>query len=144
MDSFKKITVLSNLVLLAWFFLDMIGISFGNNILVTRSYIDDGIYFIIFIVSLILFILKEKVGKYILLIWLSIWFTTQFYSHWYFTILGPWDRLRTYFANTIKLIPTKNIYILDLYHIVLHLLILVSFISLIVFLISSKKKNINM
>jgi hypothetical protein len=31
-----------------------------------------------------------------------------------------------------------------LYHIVLHLLILVSFISLIVFLISSKKKNINM
>ncbi|MDF2845619.1 MAG: putative rane protein [Herbinix sp.] len=144
MDSFKRITVLSNLVLLAWFFLDMVGLSFGNNILVTRSYKEDGIYFIIFAVAVILFILKEKVGKYILLIWLSLWFTTQFYSHWYITILGPWERLRTYFVNTIKLIPTKNIYIPDLYHIVLHLLILVSFISLIVFLISSKKKNINM
>ncbi len=144
MDSFKKITVLSNLVLLAWFFLDMVGLSFGNNILVTRSYKEDGIYFIIFAVSLILFILKEKVGKYILLIWLSLWLATQFYSHWYITIFGPWERIRTYFANTIKLIPTNNIYIPDLYHIVLHLLILVSFGSLIVFLISSKKKNINM
>jgi hypothetical protein len=38
MNSIKKITVLSNLVLLAWFFLDMVGLSFGNNILVIRSY----------------------------------------------------------------------------------------------------------
>ena len=144
MDSTKKNTVLSNLVLLAWFFLDMIGASFGNNILVTRSYKDDGIYFVIFVVALMLFHFKEKIGRYILLMWLSIWFATQFYSHWYITIVGPWERIRTYFTNTIKLIPTKDIYIPDLYHIVLYLLFLVSFGSLIVFMISSKKKNINM
>ncbi len=139
MNSIKRITVISNLALLAWFFLDMVGLSFGNNILVTRSYKDDGIYFIIFVVALMLFVFKDKIGKYILLIWLSIWLATQFYSHWYITIVGPWERMRTYFANTIKLIPTNNIYIPDLYHVVLHLLIIVSFGSLTVFLTSSEK-----
>lgn len=143
MNAIKKITVLSNLVLLAWFFLDMVGLSFGNNILVTRSYKEDGIYFIIFVVALLLFHFKERIGKYILLIWLSIWLSTQFYSHWYITIVGPWERMNTYFADTIKLITTNKIYIPDLYHIVLHLFILVSIGSLIVFLISFSKKHVD-
>lgn len=143
MNAIKKITVLLNLVLLAWFFLDMVGLSFGNNILVTRSYKEDGIYFIIFVVALLLFHFKERIGKYILLIWLSIWLSTQFYSHWYITIVGPWERMNTYFADTIKLISTNNIYIPDLYHIVLHLFILVSIGSLIVFLISFSKKDVD-
>ena len=59
-------------------FLDMVGLSINGSILVTRSYKDDGIFFLIFLVA---FIFKEKVGKYFLLVWLFMWFLTQFLFH---------------------------------------------------------------
>lgn len=142
MDRNKKMTIISNSVLLGWFFLDMVGVYFRDNILVTRSYKEDGIYFIIFAFTFLLFLLKDKIGKYMLLLWLFLWFATQFYSHWYFTLFGPWEGRRIYFADTIKMIPSSNIYIPDLYHIVLHLLILISLGSLIIFLISLRKRSV--
>ena len=138
----KKICLVSNLCLLLWFFLDMVGMSINNHILVTRSYSDDGIYFFVFLILFIWFIFKEKTGKYLLTIWLVVWFLTQFLSHWYFTIFGPSEGKITYFADTIKLISSSNIYIPDLYHIVLHISILISLINIVIYCISLRKLKI--
>ena len=47
----KKYSIAANAVLLLWFFLDMIGIYFENKYLVTRSWREDGIYFVIFLLA---------------------------------------------------------------------------------------------
>lgn len=117
----------------------MIGVTFANRLLVIQSWKEDGIFFVIFIVSFLCFILKEKMGKYILSVWLFIWFATQFYFHWFFTIFGPWEGKIKYFNNTIKLIPSTIVYIPDLYHIVLHLLILFALVSTIIYCTATKK-----
>lgn len=137
----KKKVLTANLVLLFWFFLDMIGITIKTNILVTQSYKDDGIFFIISFVSIILFWKLEKIGKYLLTIWLSIWLITQFYFHWFFTIFGPWEGKKAYFADTIKLIYSDTVYIPDLYHIILHLLILVALTFTVLYCYRLKKQK---
>lgn len=142
MGKAKGITMILNSVLLVWFFLDMIGVSFGEKLLVTGSYQEDGIYFIIFALAFLSFLLKDTIGKYVLFIWLCLWFVTQFYSHWYFTLFGPWEGKRKYFADTVKLFPSADIYIPDLYHIVLHILILFNLGGLIVFLFLSSKRRL--
>lgn len=141
MEMNKKISVISNVVLMIWVFLDMIGISYDNRILVTRSYKDDGIFFIIFIIVFLWFILNDKIGKYVLSGWLLMWFALQFYFHWFFTLFGPWEGKIKYFAGTIKLIPSTKIYIPDLYHIILHILILIALISLVICCILSRKRT---
>ncbi|GAA0730102.1 hypothetical protein GCM10008905_30960 [Clostridium malenominatum] len=141
MNKYKKNAIAANIFLMAWFFLDMVSLNIGDNILVTSSYKDDGIFFIIFLVAFVWFVIKDNIGKYILVGWLFVWFTTQFYFHWYFTIFGPWKGKINYFANTIKLIPSSNIYIPDLYHIVLHVLILASLISMIIYCAVCKNKK---
>lgn len=127
----KKVCLLSNVSLMLWFFLDMVGVSIGDYILVTRAYGDDGIFFLIHVILVILFVLKESIGKYLLTGWLFMWFLTQFLSHWYFTIMGPHQGKMDYFADTIKFVSSANIYIPDLYHIVLHILILASLITMV-------------
>lgn len=129
----KKICVISNLCLLLWFFFDMIGVSIKGNVLVTRAFRTDGIFFLIFLILLIWYLYKEKTAKYFLSGWLFMWFIIQFLSHWYFTIFGPSEGKMNYFADTIKLIPSTNIYIPDLYHIILHILILLSLITMIIY-----------
>lgn len=136
----KKILLAFNFFLLFWFFLDMIGLSLFGNTLVSRSFKDDGIFFIIYLVLLLVFLINEKIGLYPLSFWLFLWFVTQFLSHWYFTIFGPWEKKRQYFSDTIKLFQTKEVYIPDIYHIVLHALILLALAGSIRYLISRKKK----
>ncbi len=77
----KKYCIYANLLLLGWFFLDMVGVYFENTYLVTRSWKDDGIFMIIFVAALILLIFKEHIGKYILAGWQALWLITQFFSH---------------------------------------------------------------
>ncbi|WP_105616452.1 hypothetical protein [Vallitalea okinawensis] len=138
----KKVCFVSNLCLLLWFFLDIVGMNIGGYILVTRSYSDDGIFFLIFLILFIGFLLKERIGKYLLTGWLFMWFSTQFLSHWYFTIFGPSEGKINYFADTIKLVSSSNIYIPDLYHIILHILILVSLINIIIYCFSTRKLKV--
>lgn len=126
MNNWKTYAIISNLILLIWFFLAMTGLSIGDSVLVTAAYREDGLFFGIYIVALLLFIWKYHVGKYILIGWLAMWFITQFYFHWWFTIFGPWEGKMNYFSDTIKLIPAITVYIPDLYHIILHLFILVA------------------
>lgn len=137
----KKICVILNFLLLTWFSLDMIGMEINGQILVTRSYREDGVFFFIFLAMFLWFIFKEKIGKYLLTGWLFMWLITQFIFHWYYTVFGPSEDKMNYFADTIKLIHSNNIYIPDLYHIILHLLILIALINMIIYLNKSKKKK---
>ena len=120
--------LIANGILLVWFFLDMTGFKLGESILVTRAYREDGVFFLIFLVAIVLFWKQEKLGKYILSVWLFLWFFTQFVSHWVFTISGKGSEKSVFFAETIKLISSGERYIPDLYHLVLHVLILISIV----------------
>ncbi len=81
----KKSVIISCFILLIWFFLDMTGLYFEDTYLVTQSFKDDWIFFVIYLVCFLIFIIKEKIGKYLLYAWLLMWFVTQFICHWYFS-----------------------------------------------------------
>ena len=138
----KKYCMVANLLLLAWFFLDMVGIYFENTYLVTRSWKEDGIFMVIFVVALLLFLFKEKIGKYILVGWQSMWLIAQFISHEYYTILGGGEAKMRYFSGSVKLLSSENRYIRDLYHIVLHIFIVIALVSTILYVSNNKKKRI--
>lgn len=137
----KKHCIVVNGILLLWFLLDMTGLSFGNQMLVSQAWKEDGVFFLIYAAAFIWFLAKEKIGKYALLGWLFLWFVAQLYSHWYFTIAGPWEGKMQYFSDTIKLIPSSTVYIADLYHIILHLLIVFALIYTLVYCLKRRKST---
>lgn len=139
----KKSVIIVCVILLIWFLLDMTGLYFGNEYLVSQSYKDDGIFFIIYFVVFILFVFKEKVGKYLLDAWLFMWFITQFLFHWYSTITGGGLRKLEFFKGSIKIINSSSRYFPDLYHIVLHIFILTAlvFLNIYIFQVRKKKKQ---
>lgn len=71
--------------------------------------------------GIVLFAAVPAVGKWWLLAVLAAWLVIQFFCHWYYTLFGASEKkLKGYnacFRNTVHLIP-------DLYHMILHLLIL--------------------
>lgn len=137
----KKYSIAANAVLLLWFFLDMIGIYFENKYLVTRSWREDGIYFVIFLLAFLTYIFKERIGKYVLSAWLSIWLITQFLSHEWFTIAGKGQGMIKYFKNALKWTEGETRYIPDVYHTILHILILTALIATIVFIVKQRRKK---
>ncbi len=139
----KKIVIIFCSILLFWFFLDMTGLYFGDKYLVSQSFKDDWIFMLIYLVVFLLFIFNDKFGKYFLGSWLFMWLATQFYFHWYFTITGKGLNKIEYFKGSIKLINSETRYIPDLYHIVLHIFILVSLISVIFYIVKDKKNKKN-
>ena len=56
----KRYCIITQTLLLLWLFLDMTGVYFSNSYLVTRSYKDDGLFFLIYLVAMILFSFKEN------------------------------------------------------------------------------------
>lgn len=69
----RTCAVVTNLMLLVWFALDMVGINFSGTYLVSQSWQDDEVFFLIAIVCFLLFLFKEKVGRYVIVTWLTIW-----------------------------------------------------------------------
>ena len=70
-------------------------------------------------------------GKWVLFGILALWFAVQFMCHWYFTIFGTSEqKLRGYndcFRGAVRLFPMSETRLIpDLYHIVLHVLILLN------------------
>ena len=68
---------------------------------------------------------------------LALWFVVQFFCHWYYTIFGASEsKLKGYnecFKGTARLIPmSEKRLIPDLYHIVLHVLILLNVILVLI------------
>lgn len=132
-------------ILFVWFSLDMTGFSFTNITLVESAWNQaDGVWWLIFLTLSILFIFKERIGKYLLFIFILTWLIIQFNCHWYHTIFGTsvekLNSYNLYFKNTLHIIPSsEEILIPDLYHIILHLLILSSLITLIMYIFNNKK-----
>ena len=129
----KKICIRANLILLIWFFFDMTGLRIGNFILTEMAWQEDGIFFIIYIACFLLFLFKDKFGKYVLSIWIFLWGITQFFSHWYYTIFGAsQSKLNMYnniYSETYHIVSRSETTIVpDLYHIILHILIVISFL----------------
>lgn len=143
----KKIHCIAvQITLLVWFFLDMTGVYFGDKCLVTRSYKDDGIYFLIYLATVLLFITKDRIGKWLVLIWSAIWFTIQFLCHEWYTIfnsgfMGTLEGKIKYFSGTLQWLKIEGKYIPDIYHTVLHILILLVLASTIMYIKKDKKKQ---
>lgn len=138
----KKYAIGINGLLLIWFMLDMTGLELAGKTLVSQAWREDGIFMLIFIGLFLLFIFKESIGKYLLTIWLLMWFVMQFFSHWSFTIAGVGigtDKIE-YYKGTIKIIESYSRYIPDLYHVIEHILILSALIVMMIFCIRNSKR----
>lgn len=140
----KNHCIIIHMILLIWFFLDMTGVYFGNKCLVARSYKDDGIFFVIYVVTVILFIVKEKIGKWLVIGWTTMWFATQFVCHEWYTIfnggfMGTLEDKFKYFSGTIQWLKIDGRYIPDVYHTILHILILFALVSTIIYAAEDKK-----
>lgn len=141
----KNIPIIANIVLLCWFFLDMVGVYFGDKYLVTRSYKEDGIFMIIPLLAFILFLFKEKIGKYVLTVWLTLWFVAEFLMHEWYTIfgggfLGSTEGKIRFFKDAIKFVESETRYIPDVYHIILHIFIIIALITTIAYRVPKREK----
>lgn len=140
----KKFTsafLVTQVLLLAWFFLDMIGVYFKDGYLVTRSYKEDGIFFIIYLATIVLFIIKEKIGKWAVLGWSVMWFITQFMNHELVTITGNnYEGKMRYFAGSLNWLEIEGVYVPDVYHTILHILILVVIVVGVIYIVKTKKR----
>lgn len=81
--------------------------------------------------GIILYYALPGVGRWVLLGVLLLWLGVQFFCHWVFTLFGASKaKLRGYnecFRGTVRLFPMSDTRLVpDLYHIVLHLLILLN------------------
>ncbi|WP_167958476.1 hypothetical protein [Anaerosporobacter faecicola] len=132
MNKNRRNTLLANAILLVWFAFCLTGLRIGNIWLVERE-LSDSIFLVIALVAFVLYVVKEKIGKFVLAGWLFMWFVAQFFCHWFYTIFGvSEEKLRSYnacFKDTYHIIPASDtVLIPDLYHIVLHILILSAFL----------------
>lgn len=88
------------------------------------------------------FLLWEPIGKWVLFVELALWLIEQFFCHEYFTIFGSSSKklsgYNEYFDGTVKLFPVSETRLIpDLYHIVLHLLILADLVLTAILLVAN-------
>lgn len=131
----KKIAIIVNCILLIWYFISMFGMKIGSKYLVEGAAKDEWIFMVIPIITLILFMLCKKIGKCINLVWLIMWFVTQFLSHEWYTIfrsgfMGDMEGKIRYFQDCIQLVSIQERYVPDLYHVILHGLIILTIICI--------------
>ena len=84
--------------------------------------------------AVILFIVKEKAGKWAIIIWTTMWFVTQFISHEWYTIfndgfMGTLENKMEIFSGTMHWLKIEGRYVPDIYHTILHVLILLVLVS---------------
>ena len=71
-----------------------------------------------------------------MLVVLILWLVIQFFCHWYYTIFGASEiKLKGYnecFKETVRIIPVSETRLIpDMYHMVLHMLILINIVFII-------------
>lgn len=127
----KIIIIITCGILLAWFFGCIVTYRIGKHVLVDGMGIKSAefVMLCLFVASIVMFIFLNKIGKWALTIVLLLWLVIHFLCHCRYTIFGASEKkLKGYndcFRNTVKLIPASDKRIIpDLYHIILHLLIL--------------------
>lgn len=127
------LTALCQAALLLWFFGCIRSYYIGKRILVEGMGIKSAefIMFCLYSIGLLCHYLLQPFGKWILFSVLTFWFIVQFFCHWFYTIFGAGrKKIQGYndcFRDTIRLFPmSEKRLIPDLYHIVLHILILIN------------------
>lgn len=83
--------------------------------------------------GLVSFYCYRPVGKWVLFSILAFWFVVQFLCHWRYTIFGAsrrkLDGYNECFRNTVRIFPMSDKRLIpDMYHIVLHVLILTNIV----------------
>ena len=129
----KRVAIIVNCLLLVWYFLSMFGMKIGSKYLVEGAFKEDWIFMIVPTITLIVFVFLRNIGKCVNLAWLIMWFVTQFLSHEWYTIfesgfMGDMEGKITYFQDCIQLVKIQGRYVPDLYHIILHVLIVLTII----------------
>ena len=129
------ITILLQAALWIWFLGCTTTYRIGKHLLVEGMGVKSAEFAVLCLYSLALaaFHCFQPVGKWILLGVLLLWFAVQFMCHWYFTIFGASEKkLQGYnecFRDSIRIIPASDTRLIpDLYHTVLHILILINII----------------
>lgn len=133
----SKITALAfSGILLLWFTFDITGLKFGNVKIVTSAFMDEPIdfmFYLIFISCIACFIFIDKIGKYILPVFLLLWSGFQFSVYF-----KSGENIASYnetFADTHRIIAASaDVLVKDTYHIFLDIFISLAFISAITFL----------
>lgn len=125
------ITILLQAALWIWFLGCTTTYRIGKHLLVEGMGLKSAEFAVLCLYSLGLaaFHCFQPAGRWILLGILLLWFAVQFMCHWYFTIFGASERkLQGYndcFRDAVRIFPMSDKRLIpDLYHIVLHLLIL--------------------
>ena len=129
------ITILIQIVLWIWFFGCITTYRIGKYLLVEGMGIKSAefVMLCLYSIGLVSYHCFYPVGKWILFVILMLWFIVQFFCHWYYTIFGASDKkLKGYnecFRDTIRIFPMSEVRLVpDLYHIILHILILTNII----------------
>ena len=125
------VTVILQIALWIWFLGCITTYRFGRCLLVEGMGIKSAEFFMLclYSIGLLAYYGIPKAGRWILPAVLLLWPTVQFFCHWYYTIFGASrKKLLGYndcFRDTVHLIPMSDKRLIpDLYHIILHILIL--------------------
>ena len=123
------------IALWGWFFGCICTYRVGGRLLVEGMGIKSAECFMLclYTVGAVLYWQLPHIGKWVLPAVLLFWGTVQFFCHWYYTIFGASpQKLAGYnrcFGQTIHLFPASETRLVpDLYHIILHLLILTNLV----------------
>lgn len=139
----KKIINVLVSVLFFWFTLDILGVKIGYFYLVESAIRDepiDIIWWVIFIICFIIFIVKDKIGKYVLLSFVSIWCFIQYSM--YFSSTKRIESYNNFFKETHHIIsPSNNFLIKDTYHIFLDLFLFLVLTHLVTYIVKSKRSQ---
>lgn len=124
--------IIASSLLWIWFLGCTISWRFGKVVLVNGEGVKslEFVVLVLFSIGMVLYILLEPVGKWVLLSELALWLVVQFFCHEYYTIFGVSERKLTgynqCFEGTVKVFPVSETRLIpDLYHIVLHILLAV-------------------
>ena len=129
------IAIISQVLLWIWFLGCTTTYRIGKHLLVEGMGVKSAEFAVLCLYSfgLIAFHCLQPAGRWILFGILLLWFVVQFMCHWYFTIFGASEKkLQGYnecFKDCIRIFPMSSKQLVpDLYHIVLHILILINMI----------------
>ena len=127
------VTIIIQAALWLWFLGCTVTYRIGNSLLVEGMGIRSAEFAVLCLYSLGIaaFYRLRPAGRWILFGILLLWFIVQFMCHWYYTIFGAGEKkLKGYndcFRDTVRLFPvSEKVLVPDLYHIVLHVLILIN------------------
>lgn len=129
------ITILIQTALWIWFLGCTTTYRIGKCLLVEGMGIKSAEFIVLclYSIGLVSYHFFQPAGKWILLTILVLWFIVQFFCHWYYTIFGASEKkVKGYnncFRDVIRIFPmSEKRLVPDLYHIILHILILVNII----------------